>query len=174
MKPIEHRNCMLLGSNIEPEKNLPRYISLLQKCLTVLWTSSVWESQAIGSTIPNILNAAVLALTSIDANCLKEQSIRPQEAQLGQVRTQEKNSPRMIDIDHILFDHQFVDASLWRHTHRAVPVAEVLPEYQSEAGEYLKDANARLARFTPIWTRSDVSINPFSTYFTHLSKMKGG
>jgi 2-amino-4-hydroxy-6-hydroxymethyldihydropteridine diphosphokinase len=168
MKPIAHRVCLLLGSNIEPEKNIPLAVALLQKRMPVLRTSSVWESQAIGSDGPNFLNAALLALTEADANHLKEQVFRPLEAQLGRVRTQDKNSPRPIDIDLILFDQQLLDPSLWHYAHRAVPVAEVLPGYLLETGEYLNDAASRLASMTPIWVRKDVSIHPFSTAFYEL------
>lgn len=166
MKRGEHRICLLLGSNIEPEKNLPHCLALLHKQMIVLQTSSVWESPAVGSDGPNILNAAVLALTSLEATSLKGKVLRPLEAELGRVRTWDKNSPRTIDIDLILYDQQLVDASLWRYAHRAVPVGELLPEYQSESGEYLKDAAICMARYTPIWVRTDVPGYPFST-ITH-------
>ncbi len=133
----------------------------LRQQLTILRASSVWESPAIGSNAPNVLNAAVLALTTLNAGDLKERLIRPLEAQLGRVRTQDKNAPRTIDIDPILFDQQLLDPNLWRYAHRAVPVAEILPEYQSDTGVYLKDVAARLALATPIWVRPDVVIFPF-------------
>ena len=153
-----HRVCLLLGSNIQPEKNIPLAMSLLQKQLTILKTSSVWESRAVGSDGANILNAAMLALTSLDAETLKEDVLHPLEAQLERVRTRDKNSPRTIDLDILTFDQQLLDLNLWHYAYRAVPMAEVLPDYQSETGEYLKDAALRLAHTTPIWVRNDVSI----------------
>jgi len=153
-----HRVCLLLGSNIQPEKNIPLAMSLLQKQLTILKTSSVWESRAVGSDGANMLNAAMLALTSLDAETLKEDVLHPLEAQLERVRTRDKNSPRTIDLDILTFDQQLLDLNLWHYAYRAVPMAEVLPDYQSETGETLKDAALRLARTTPIWVRNDVSI----------------
>ena len=171
MNQAEHCVCLLLGSNIEPEKNMPRSIYLLQKHLTVLQTSSVWESQAVGcENSPNVLNAAVLALTPLSAASLKEQVIRPLEAQLGRVRTQDKNSPRTMDMDLILFDQELQDALLWKYAYRAVPVSEILPEYQSEAGETLRNAAACLASITPIWIRTDVSAYPFSNVFQKIEQ----
>jgi len=170
MKRGEHRICLLLGSNIEPEKNLPRCLTLLGKQMTVLQTSSVWESNTVGSDGPNMLNAAVLALTALDATSLKGKVFRPLEAVMGRVRTQDKNSPRTIDIDLILYDQQLVDASLWRYAHRAVPVGELLPEYPSESGELLKEAALRMARSTPIWIRTDVPGYPVSTIFHELNR----
>jgi len=154
-----HRVCLLLGSNIQPEKNIPLVVNLLQKRVTVLQASSAWESQAVGSDGPNILNAALLVLTTLDTDNLKEQVLRPLEAQLGRVRTKDKNAPRTIDLDIILVDKLLLDPNLWRYAHRAVPVAEILPGYQSGTGEYLKDVASRLAHETPIWVRKDVSIH---------------
>lgn len=156
-----HRVCLLLGSNIQPEKNLPLAVGLLRKQLTILQISSVWESQAVGSDSANILNAALLALTSLEAEALKEQVLHPLEAQLGRVRTRDKNSPRTIDLDILLFDQQLLELNLWQSAYRAVPMAEVLPDYKSETGEFLKDAALRLAQTTSIWVRKDISIDPF-------------
>lgn len=118
MKQPMHRACLLLGSNIQPEKNLPLAVTLLHKQLTILQTSSVWESKAVGSDGPNILNAALLVLTSLEAEMLKEQVLHPLEAQLGRVRTGDKNSPRTIDLDILLFDQLALDLNLWQYAYR--------------------------------------------------------
>ncbi|MDX9864378.1 MAG: 2-amino-4-hydroxy-6-hydroxymethyldihydropteridine diphosphokinase [Anaerolineaceae bacterium] len=169
MNLAEYSTCLLLGSNIEPEKYLPRAVNLLQQQMAVIQTSSVWESQAIGSEGPNFLNAAVLALTQLNADSLKEQVLRPMEVQLGRVRTADKNAPRTIDIDLILFDQHVLDAALWQYAHCAVPVAEILPKYQSKTGAYLKDTAAHLSRMTPVWIRKEISTFPFSTRFQERS-----
>lgn len=166
MNQLQHCICLLLGANIQPEANLPRSVNLLRQHLTVVQTSSVWESQAVGSDGPNFLNAAVLAKTTMVADCLREEIFRPLEKQLGRVRTNDKNSPRPIDIDLILFDQQLLDPGLWQYAHCATPVAEILPEYRSNAGELLKDVAARTALTIPIWVRADVSVFPFATVFT--------
>jgi 2-amino-4-hydroxy-6-hydroxymethyldihydropteridine diphosphokinase len=159
MTQVMHRVCLLLGSNIQPEKNIPLAVDLLRKQLTILQASSVWESKAVGSDGANILNAALLVLTSLEAEILKKQVLRPLEAQLGRVRTNDKNAPRTIDLDILFFDQQLLDQNLWQYAYRAVPMAEILPDYQSETGEHLKDAALRLARTTPIWVRDDVSLS---------------
>lgn len=155
--------CLLLGSNIEPESNLPRAVNLLQEELTVLQTSSVWESRAIGSDGPNFLNAALLALSPLDAEDLKENLIRPLEARMGRVRTEDKNAPRTIDIDLILFDEEVLDSQLWQFAHLAVPVSELLPDYRSGTGECLKDMVSTLLSTASIWIREDISDYPFAT-----------
>jgi 2-amino-4-hydroxy-6-hydroxymethyldihydropteridine diphosphokinase len=161
MKQAMHQVCLLLGSNIRPTQNIPLAVSLLHKYIPILQASSVWETEAVGSDSPNFLNAALLVTTSMEAEILKEQVLHPLETRLKRVRTSDKNSPRTIDLDIILFDHQLLEPNLWRYAYCAVPVAEVLPGYQSDTGEYLKDAALHLVRSTSIWERTDITIHDF-------------
>jgi 2-amino-4-hydroxy-6-hydroxymethyldihydropteridine diphosphokinase len=158
MSEAMHQVCLLLGSNIESEINIPRAILLLNQDLTILKTSSVWESAAENCCYPDFLNMAVLIATRLDASQLKEQVLRPLEARMGRVRTSDKNASRPIDIDIILYDGQTIDPTLWQHVYQAVPMAELLPGYLSPGGETLKDAARRLAQSVPIKVRSDVPI----------------
>jgi 2-amino-4-hydroxy-6-hydroxymethyldihydropteridine diphosphokinase len=158
MKTKEHQICLLLGSNIQPEKNLALGVGLLHSKVKIPRVSSVWETPAVGSPGPNFLNMALLVLTTLDAELFKEKVIRPLETQLGRVRSADKNAPRTIDIDIILFDNQLLDPNLWRFAHRAVPVAEILPDYRSDRGELLKEAASRLAETTRIRLQPDLKI----------------
>jgi len=160
MKTRSHQVCLLLGSNIEPEVNIPKAMNLLQEKLTFLRVSSVWESASADCCYPDYLNLAVLVSTPMDAIQLKEQVLRPLEAQMGRVRTEDKNASRPIDIDIILFDGELRDPNLWQHVHRAIPVGEIFPDFCSETGESLKDIARRLALSTPIQIRKDISISP--------------
>ena len=156
--PIQqHRACLLLGSNIQPEENLRKAVHLLRQNFQVERGSGVWESAAIGSEGPNFLNAAVIIRTSLKSQQLKEGFLRPLEARLGRVRTMDKNAPRTIDIDIVAWDADIVDANVWKFAHAAVPVAELLPCYQSEVtGEFLEQRAARLSRATHIFARREV------------------
>jgi 2-amino-4-hydroxy-6-hydroxymethyldihydropteridine diphosphokinase len=146
----EHQVCLLLGSNIQPRKNLALGVKLLGWQVQILRLSSLWETASVGSSGPDFLNQAALALTTLEADGLKQKVLRPLEAQLGRVRGADKNAPRTFDADIILFDQQQLDPNLWLFAHRAVPVAELLPDYRSAEGELLKDAASLLAKTTPI------------------------
>lgn len=148
MKQEEHQAVLLLGSNIQPEQNIPHAIACLQKQLRVLQASSVWQSAAVGSGGPDFLNCALLVAAPLDASTLKEQVLRPLEVQMGRVWTEDKSSPRPIDIDIIIFDGVLLDPGLWEYAYQAAPIAELLPGYQSASGEYLKDAALRLGPAT--------------------------
>ena len=156
MMVSEHQVCLLLGSNIQPEHNLPRAIDLLQFQLTVLRISSVWETSPVGTVGPSFLNAALLAQTPMKQKKLKLQILTPLEAEMGRVRTADKNAPRPIDLDIILFDGLILDPTLWLFAHRAVPVAEIQPDIRSEAGETLKETAAKFMSKGFIRLRQDV------------------
>lgn len=152
----EHQACLLLGSNIQPERNLPLAIDLLQNQLTILKISSVWETPPIGSTGSNFLNAALLAHTPLEQKSLKLKILTPTEAKMGRVRSADKNAPRPIDLDIILFDWLVVDPTLWLFAHRAVPMAEIQPDIRSESGEILQEAAAKFISAGSIRLRPDV------------------
>ena len=126
--------------------------------MTILRASSVWESPAVGSHGPNFLNAALLCQTSLAAEALKWQVLRPLEARLGRVRNQDKNAPRPIDFDIITVDGRLYDPLLWQYAFRAVPVAELLPDLISETGERLAEAARRLAVELPLKHRKNLTL----------------
>jgi 2-amino-4-hydroxy-6-hydroxymethyldihydropteridine diphosphokinase len=143
--------CLLLGSNIDPEVNIPRAVALLNLRLEVEDVSQVWFSPAVSSHGPDFLNAAVLVRTDLQPGALKQQVLRAVEDRLGRVRSADKYAPRPIDIDIVAWDCQVTDPDVWAYAHAALPVSEVLPcEAVSAAGEPLAQVARRLLEATPI------------------------
>jgi 2-amino-4-hydroxy-6-hydroxymethyldihydropteridine diphosphokinase len=126
-----HLAYLNLGSNIQPEINLVRAVELLHEYGEVLKVSSAWESKSVGMEGSNYLNACVLFKTDFLQVELKERVIRPIEAQLGRKRSENKFSPRTIDIDIVLFDNEPYNDKFWRFAFVIVPLAEIYPEYQN-------------------------------------------
>jgi len=124
-----HRAYLNLGSNIQPEENLPRAIQLLKNYGMIEGKSSVWESRAVGSDGPNFLNACILFTTKLGANELKKTAISQIETELGRIRTADKNSPRTIDIDIALFDKEPMNLKTWDYPFVIVPLAELIPDF---------------------------------------------
>jgi len=125
-----HQAYLSLGSNIQPEVNLPKAIELLREYGEILKGSNAWESESVGSDGPNFLNACVLFLTPLLYAELKDQVIHPIEAKLGRKRSKDKYAPRTIDIDIVLFDDQLCDDKFWKQAFVVIPLAEIYPEYQ--------------------------------------------
>ncbi|MFN3491971.1 MAG: 2-amino-4-hydroxy-6-hydroxymethyldihydropteridine diphosphokinase [Anaerolineales bacterium] len=118
-----------LGSNIEPEKNIPQAVKLLREVAKVESVSSVWETKSVGYDGANFLNACVLVVTNLQPDELKEKILRPIEDKVGRVRTKNRYSPRTIDIDIVLFDKTPHNLETWNHAFVIVPLAELLPNF---------------------------------------------
>lgn len=139
-----------IGSNIEPEENLPKAIELLEHYGRVQGVSEAWESQAVGSNGPNFLNASVELTTDIEPSQLKERLARPIEEALGRVRTQDKNAPRPIDVDVMMVDGEAYNTDRWDNAFVLLPIAELLPEGEHPVThERLRDAADRARKM--IW-----------------------
>src|SRR5689334_4446233 len=124
------RAYLNLGSNIQPELNLPKAVSLLKEYGEIKTVSHVWESKSVGYDGPNFLNACVLFLTDSQPENIKAEIIHPIEAQLGRVRGADKNMPRTMDIDAVLFDEKpIMKPEYWDSAFVIVPLAELLPAF---------------------------------------------
>jgi 2-amino-4-hydroxy-6-hydroxymethyldihydropteridine diphosphokinase len=133
-----NRAYLSLGSNVAPEHNLPLAVAMLGRFGRVVAASTVWESPpADGSDQPNYLNAAVLFETTLTALQLREQVITYIENALGRVRSSDKNAPRPIDIDIMLFNHEVLQLGerripspeITERAFVAIPLAEMAPNY---------------------------------------------
>ncbi len=141
------RAVISLGSNIDPERNVPIAFARLrrQQGITVLAQSSCYRSAAVGGG-PEFLNAAALIRTDYPPAELRD-VLRAIEAGLGRVRTGERNAPRPIDLDVILYegfsgevgDSAVPDPDIATRAYLAVPAADVAPEWEYPApGKTLK------------------------------------
>ncbi|HEY6871297.1 MAG TPA: 2-amino-4-hydroxy-6-hydroxymethyldihydropteridine diphosphokinase [Geobacteraceae bacterium] len=148
-----HQALLSLGSNVEPERNLRVAVQELARYGRVARVSSVWQSPADGAPgSPDFLNAALWLETPLSASELKETAIAAVEAGLGRVRTADRNAPRTIDIDIMLFDQDRLDLGRRRipdpevreRPFVAIPLAEIAPDYRHpETGERLAEIAAR-------------------------------
>lgn len=144
---------LALGSNIDPEDNLPRAVQRLAEIGTVCAVSMVYQNPAIGpAPAPDFLNAAVLVETGLSASEIRLR-LRQIETELGRVRTADKYAPRPIDLDLCLLGSQIIespeltlpDPDLLTRPHLAITLAELAPDFVHPAtGEPLTGIAARL------------------------------
>ncbi len=124
-----HRIYLSLGSNIQPEIHLRKALDLLRKLGNVPSSSSVWESEAVGSDGPNFLNVCILFLTDLPVERLKAEVVQPVETALGRIRTKDKFAPRTIDIDIMMVDGRPTNLERWNHPYVVLPMAELIPQF---------------------------------------------
>lgn len=133
-----------LGSNILPEKYLPIAIQELSREFGGLVAcSSIWQSPAVGSDGPDFLNAIVLIQSELSIDALRRDILRPLEAKMGRERTNDKNAPRTIDMDILIYEDQLLDEEIWQQAHMAVPLAEIYPDFFNPVN---KQTIAQIAR----------------------------
>lgn len=162
-----HQAYILLGSNIDKERNVPAAIRLLQEHCNVIAASSIYETPPAGRPDqPNFFNAAIIVKTSASPEALKQQVLRPIEAQLDRVRTGDPHAPRTIDLDIVLYDDDafdlddtpIPDPAILEHPHVAIPLAEVAPTYvHPVTGQTLAEIAASFTDTTDIVRRTDIS-----------------
>ncbi len=119
---------LLLGSNINPVENTCQAIRRLRALVEIVDASRTWQTKSIGSPGPDYINLAIKVLTEMDRQMLKEKVLQPIERDLGRVRGEDKNAPRTIDIDILVFNGEVVEAKLWERPYEALPLADLLPD----------------------------------------------
>lgn len=150
-----------MGSNINPANNLVQAVRLLRRYVWVVRSSRVWETRAVGSGGPDFLNACIHIETDLDAVSLEMRVLKPIEDRLGRVRTQDKNAPRTIDLDILIFDGETLDPKIWTQAYVALPLAELIPEYTRQDGLITLQATAaKLAEDIPLILCPNVVLSP--------------
>jgi 2-amino-4-hydroxy-6-hydroxymethyldihydropteridine diphosphokinase len=98
---MKRRALIALGSNIDPERNLPAAAARLaaHPDIEVLAASGIYESPPLGRpSDPCFHNAALAVETSLSPAGLRAE-LRRLEAELGRVRGEDRYAPRPIDLD---------------------------------------------------------------------------
>ncbi len=168
MAPRLRPFLLALGSNIDPETNLPRAVAELARLLPLDAASRVFETEPVDAPgTPRFLNAAVATRFASTPHRLRDGILRPLEARLGRVRTVDPNAPRTIDID-VVFVPGLVledpasglvlpDPELARRPHLALPLADIAgAELHPLLRVSLSDVAADLGRSARPSVRPDV------------------
>lgn len=130
---------LLVGSNIDPVQNTQKAMTMLGSMVQIEKTSRTWEIPSIGSPGPNFINFAVQITTSLTRSELKD-VISGIEQSLKRARSEDKNAPRTIDIDIILFNDELLDPKIWSRPYAALPMAGLVPDLiQPDTGLRLRE-----------------------------------
>ena len=126
-----------IGSNIDPKSNIEKAIHLLTKELRITGLSAFYETQAIDSPgAPAFINGVLRIETDMPPNELKHSVLRRIEEKLGRVRSLDKNAPRTIDLDILVYgdlviemeDLRVPDPEIHDRPFLAFPIFELDPD----------------------------------------------
>ena len=161
------RAFIFIGSNIDRKRNYIEALARLGKLGVIVAVSSVYETTPVGGRAGrDFYNGAVLLETDLTALDLKG-ALKKIEEEMGRVRTADRNSPRTIDLDLVLFNREQVDEPdlhvpdplILKRPFLALTLAELDPEYEHPTdGRTLEqiarslDADAGGMRMEPVMT----------------------
>lgn len=101
-----------LGSNIDPGPHIEKAISQIEKKFTGLTKSPLIKTEPIGfADQADFINGAVRFKTDLNISDLKIW-LRNLETALGRVLTENKNGPRTIDLDILVWNSKLIDEDI--------------------------------------------------------------
>ncbi len=134
-----NRVYLLIGSNIEPEQNIRSALQMLQEIQPIKRCSRIWKTAAYGNSGPDFLNIVIKIETLISLFEYKEKIITRIETALKRKRFPDKNAPRTIDIDILIFGDQIIEPEIGTKFFITIPLADLLPEWiDPTSGKSLK------------------------------------
>lgn len=104
-----------VGSNIQPQLHIARAKAILAAEMQWVDETPLKETRPRGlKNQPNFLNGAFRVRTALSLSPLKER-LKAIEALEGRQRTADKNAPRTLDLDVIVFNGIFVNDDYQRY-----------------------------------------------------------
>ncbi len=117
-----------VGSNIEPLKNINKAADILADMNCLISVSGFVKTRPVGFTDqPDFLNGSFYISTSLNQPELKNK-LREIELELGRIRTANKNDPRTIDLDIVVFNGDIVDPDYYRYPFVQTSVDEIFKQ----------------------------------------------
>ncbi len=144
-----------LGSNVDPERNLLAALHLLRARVCLVAVSTFYRTPALGRPQQSpFLNGVAELRTGRSPAEVKFRLLRRIEAELGRQRTGDKDAPRPIDLDLLVYDDLFwvssgltlPDPEIRTRAFLAHPLHELAPDLVlQDKGEPLAKIVARLS-----------------------------
>ncbi len=128
---------VFIGSNIGRGKNYLEALKRLRALGKLVAASPVYDTPALGDTdAPRFYNGAVWLKTEFAPHALRN-ALREIEHAMGRTRTADKNAPRVIDLDLVLYDEVILDDGelrlpdphIYERPFMARALAHVNPDY---------------------------------------------
>jgi 2-amino-4-hydroxy-6-hydroxymethyldihydropteridine diphosphokinase len=145
-----------IGSNISPEENIKKAADNLNLLFPSIRYSSAWESPPANGVGADFINFVAEVYSSLSPKELKNDVFGPLEIAMGRLRTEDKNAPRTIDIDIIIYNNQIIDAEIAEQPHVIVPLAEINPTFKINNFESAEVVSRQFIVDGRILSRNDI------------------
>lgn len=118
-----------LGSNIRPEVHVPQALALLAERYSVMDVSQMHVTKPCGNpNQPDFVNGAVLLQTFLDEDTLA-QALKDLEQEMGRPVGEDKNDPRIIDLDILLWNGIIIDFDVYKRGFLQDIIQELCPDF---------------------------------------------
>lgn len=126
-----------VGSNIEPERNVPAALEMLMALAQVTGISTFYRTRALNRPeLPPFVNGVWRVITTTAPRALKYNVLREIEAALGRMRSGDPWGSRTMDLDILLYDDMEIreeglilpDPDILERPFLAIPLVELDPE----------------------------------------------
>lgn len=119
-----------VGSNINPEENINKAKIEIGKIARIVKQSEfIYTKPLLYSEQPDFLNGAFLVMTYLDMTAFKT-ALKRIETKLGRIKTENKNGPRTIDLDILIYNKRKVDKELLNRDFVRNAILELLPDFR--------------------------------------------
>ncbi len=122
-----------VGSNMDPITNIKKAAEMLEAMNCLISVSSFVRTSPEGyPDQPDFLNGAFYIKTSLNREQLRDR-LKEIELNLGRVHTLNKNGPRTIDLDIVVFNGKIIDPDYERYSFVKKSVDEILEQVRRKA-----------------------------------------
>ena len=119
-----------LGSNIDPEMNIKKAKQILAWEQILIDESDTIITKPLGYLDqPDFQNGAVLIKTDWEIDRLKD-FLKELENRLGRIRGENKNGPRTIDLDILVWNSQIIDPDVYKRSFLRKLILQLLPDIE--------------------------------------------
>jgi len=124
--------AITVGSNIDPDTNIPKAKALLTTDHTLLAESDFVTTAPIGfADQPDFTNGAWLIETDLNADNL-DAELKAIEKKCHRVKLANKFGPRTIDLDIAVFNNQIIDPDIAQRDFLKKAIGQLLPDLDLE------------------------------------------
>ena len=123
-----NRAVIGVGSNIEPEVHVPRARERIAERHRIVAESPLVETSPVGCVHqPDFTNGALLLETRVDRQRLRA-DLKAIEALLGRQPGENRDGPRTIDLDIVVWNGEVIDQDLYTRAYLREAVLAVWPD----------------------------------------------
>lgn len=126
---MANKGIIGIGSNIEPEANVKKALKEINQVFLLTKKSKfIYTEPLLFLEQAYFLNGAVLIETELKSSEIISE-LKLIEKKLGRIRTENKNSPRTIDLDLIIFNNTILDDDVYERDFLKASIKELMPKF---------------------------------------------